>query len=58
MKKVSATALSCDHTFKMSRNIGVVREEDSKFVTQFHQLFIALNENGEVLAWRLTKSPG
>lgn len=56
MKRVSATALSCDHTFKISRNIGLVREEDNKFVTQFNQLFIALNENGEVLAWRLTKS--
>lgn len=56
MKRVSAAALSCDHTFKISRNIGLVREEDNKFVTQFNQLFIALNENGEVLAWRLTKS--
>ena len=25
-------------------------------MTQFHQLFIALNEFGEVVAWRLTKS--
>ena len=56
MKRVTATALSCDHTFKISRNTGLVREEGNKFVTQFNQLFIALNENGEVLNWRLTKS--
>ena len=56
MKRVTATALSCDHTFKISRNIGLVREEDNKFITQFNQLFIALNERGEVLAWKPTKS--
>ena len=56
MKRVTATALSCDHTFKISRNIGLVREEDNKFITQFNQLYIALNEKGEVLAWKPTKS--
>ena len=40
----------------MSFNIGFVREKDNKFVTQFHQLFICLNERGEVVAWKLTKS--
>ena len=40
----------------MSRNIGFVREKDNKFVTQFHQLFICLNERGEVVAWKFTKS--
>ena len=56
MDGVTATALSCDHTFKISRNIGLVREDDNKFINQFDQLFIALNEKGEVLAWKLTKS--
>ena len=40
----------------VSRNIGLVREEDNKFITQFNQLFIELNEKGEVLAWKPTKS--
>ena len=40
----------------MSRNIGFVREEDNKLITQFSQLFIALNEKGEVLACKPTKS--
>lgn len=54
MNSLTATALSSDHTFKISRNVGVVRETDNKFVTQFKQLFIALNERGEVIAWKPT----
>ena len=56
MNRLTVSSLSCDHTFKISRNIGFVREKDNKFVTQFHQLFICLNERGEVVAWKLTKS--
>ena len=53
---LTLSSLSCDHTFKISRNVGLVREIDKKFVTQFQQLFICLNELGQVVAWRLTKS--
>lgn len=56
MNRLKLSYLSCDHTFKISRNVGLVREVDNKFVTQFQQLFICLNEIGEVLAWKLTKS--
>lgn len=56
MKKIPFTILSCDHTFKVSRNVGLFRATDNKFVNQFKQLFIVLNENGEVLTWRLTSS--
>ena len=56
MAILSVSSLSCDHTFKISRNVGLVRETDSTFVTQFNQLFISLNEIGQVVAWRLTKS--
>ena len=55
MNKLSATAISCDHTFKISRNVGLV-EQDNKFVTQYNQLFIALNEKGQVLTWKMTAS--
>ena len=58
MENLKAAALSCDHTFKISRNIGLVRESDNKFITQFKQLFIVMNEKGEVVAWRLTTSTG
>ena len=53
-KSLSAKSISCDHTFKVSRNIGLVRESDDAFVPQFKQLFILLNEFGQVLCWRLT----
>ena len=57
MQNISATRISCDHTFKISRNIGVVSEgEKTKFVTLFKNVFIVLNENGEIVDWRLTKS--
>ena len=58
MDKLKATALPCDHTFKVSRNIGLVQESNNKFISQFKQLFIALNEKGEVVAWRPTTSTG
>lgn len=50
------SVLTCDHTFKVSEHIGVTRSEDSAFVNQFENLFIGLNENGEVVMWRLTKN--
>ena len=48
--------LSCDHTFKVSKHIGIVRTTDNTFVKQFQNLFIGLNENGQVVLWRLTKT--
>lgn len=56
MNRLTAKVITCDHTFKISRNIGIVRETDNKFVPQYKQVFIALNEQGEVLGWRLTKT--
>lgn len=59
MLGISATSISCDHTFKISKNIGVVMEgEEQKFLTTFKNLFIVLNQNGQILDWRLTKSTG
>ena len=57
MKKVVGSAISCDHTFRVSNNIGMVRPgNDDKFVAQFNNLFIMLNEDGIVADWRLTKT--
>ena len=57
MQNISATHISCDRTFKISRNIGVVSEgEKNKFLSLFNNAFIVLNENGELVDWRLTKS--
>ena len=51
-----ASILSYYRTVKISRNVGLVRETDGKFVTQFKQLFVSLNEIGEIVAWKLTNS--
>ena len=48
--------LSCDQTFKVSKHIGVARTADKRFVNQFQNLFIGLNENGQVVLWHLTKT--
>lgn len=50
MCKQVGKVLSCDHTFKTSKHVGVTREDDSKFVRQFEIVFLALNENGKVMA--------
>ena len=56
MCKQVGKVLSCDHTFKISKHVGVTRQDDGKFLRQFENVFLALNENGEVMAWRFTKS--
>lgn len=55
MHKHTGKVLSCDHTFKTSKHIGITRE-DGKFVHQFENVFLGVNENGEVVTWRFTKS--
>ena len=55
MKKRVAKVLSCDHTFKTSKHVGVTREDDGKFVCRFQNVFPGSNKNGEVSTWRFTK---
>ena len=50
------SVLTCDHTFKVSKHIGVKRATDSAFIPQFKNLFVCLNEYGQVVCWRLTKT--
>lgn len=56
IKSLSVSALSCNHTFKIICNVGLVRKTNKAFVMQFSKSFISLNELGEVVAWTLTKS--
>ena len=49
LKKTTATVLSFDHTFKVSKHIGIIRDNDAKFVGQFSNLFVGLNENKEIV---------
>ena len=55
MMKLTEKVLSFDRTFKTIKHVGVIRE-DGKFVGQFQNLFIGVNEIGEVLTWRFTKT--
>ena len=48
--------LSCDHTFKSVANIGIVRENDGRWITQYSGLFCVLNSEGNILTWKLAKS--
>ena len=48
--------LTCDHTFKVSKHIGVMHTGDKTFVSQSQNLFIGLNEHGQVVSWHLTKT--
>ena len=45
--------LSCDHTFKVSSNIGFWFNK--RWVKLYDTLFIVLNEEGIVLSWKLCK---
>ena len=58
MKNIArySTSLSCDHTFKISKYICASRGVDGEYVRQFENLFIMLNEEHQVVGWKLTKS--
>ena len=54
MSELSALYISADHTFKVAANIGI-HLQDKKWVAQYDSLFCILNEEGQVVAWQLTK---
>ena len=56
IKKTTADWISADHTFKSVMNIGYPRKEDGKWINVFNALFCVLNEKGQVIKWRFTKS--
>ena len=43
-RAMNSKIITCDHTFKVSKYIGARRGSDNKFVQQFHNLFIVLND--------------
>lgn len=47
--------LRLDHTFKVASNIGFMRS-DGKWITQYGSVFLALNNEGQVVTWQLTNS--
>lgn len=56
IKKTTADWLSRDHTFKSAMNTGYPSNVDSKWVNVFNALFCVLNEKGQIIEWRFTKS--
>ena len=44
--------------FQVAANVGYQRGADKKWITVFNALMIALNEDGVILKWKLTKSQG
>ena len=58
MNSLSASVISCDHTFKSACNIGYKRAEDGKWIKQYNSVFCVINEHGEIISWQLTKSEG
>ena len=56
LNRTTATVLSFDHMCKVSKHIGTFRDDDSKFVGQFSNLFVGLNENQEIVTWKITRS--
>ena len=53
MCQMKASALSADHTFKVSSNIGFWC--NGKWVRLYDSLFIVMNEAGVVMSWQLCK---
>ena len=47
-------SISFDHTFHVATNIGFLRE-DNVWVSQYNRLFLVMNEEGNNIAWQLTK---
>ena len=47
--------LSCDHTFRSVRSIGIMRQGDNKWINQLKGLFCVLNACGQVVTWKMTK---
>lgn len=50
MRKITASWLPCDHTFKVASNIGVLRK--GKWMKQYDSLFAVMNEVGQVVTWQ------
>ena len=51
---VVGNTISFDHTFKVATNIGYHRE-DKVWVSQYDNLFLVVNSNGQIVTWQLTK---
>ena len=56
VNKIEFKHLSCDHTFKVTANIGYIRE--GKWCKQYDSVFLVLNEHGKCKGFEFTKGTG
>ncbi|XP_066919297.1 uncharacterized protein [Clytia hemisphaerica] len=54
MNEIDCEFLSCDHTFKVATNIGFL-DENKRWIKLVDSIFLFLNENGQVLGYKLCK---
>ena len=47
---------SSDHTFKVSKNVGMFRVEDDVFVNFGNKLFLILGGDQRIVGWKLTQT--
>ena len=50
MRELTASWLTCDHTFKVASNIGLL--QNGRWMKQCDSLFAVMNEIGQVLTWQ------
>ena len=53
---LSAEWISCDHTYKSVTNIGYHRPSDGKWINKYKTIFIIMNEKGQPIQWKFTKT--
>lgn len=53
---LSAEWISCDRTYKSVANIGYHCSSDGKWINQYKAIFIILNEKGQPIQWKFTKT--
>ena len=57
ISKITGKVLICDHTLKIGKHVGVLRGEGAASAgKKFENVFIGLNEHGEIMVWSLAKS--
>ena len=57
ISKITGKVLICDHTLKIGKHVGILRGEgNSGEHKKFENVFIGLNEYGEIMVWSLAKS--
>ncbi len=51
MQTLTGTVFSIDHTFKVSKHVGILRRGQVR-VKQFENCLFLMSEYGEILAWQ------